>query len=430
MSDRPMKKNGNGDNDGRKRIYFVDVTNRDGVQTSRLGLAKLEKTIINMMLDEMGIWQSEFGFPTTSHERNYLQANLELAELGAIHHTRLSGWVRAIEKDVVAAREKISKLKFINISISTSDQMIMGKWNGRYSFDDVVEMMCEALEKARELGFESIGVNAEDASRTSDKHLIKFTHAAREHGAARIRYCDTLGFNDPFTVYDRIKLLAEETGIDIELHFHNDLGMSIGCSMAGAKGALEGGVNAYINTTINGMGERAGNADLVSTILAVKKSTLFDGEDVLDDSVNLMAAWKTAKYASYAFGVPIPVNQPGVGDNAFAHESGIHADGALKSRRNYELYDYEELGRGEPEIIETGRNITIGEYSGIKGFRNVYEKLEVEFQSDEEARDILELVRYANVSTQKPLVEDELLFIARYPDLARKILTLDPSRDR
>ena len=84
-----------------------------------------------------------------------------------------------------------------------------------------------------------------------------------------------------------------------------------------------------------------------------------------------------AKYASYAFGVPIPINQPGVGANAFAHESGIHADGALKDRRNYELYDYEELGRGEPEIVETGREITAGEYSGIKGFRNVYGKLEM-----------------------------------------------------
>ncbi len=412
---------------GDKRIYIVDVTNRDGVQTSRLGLAKLEKTIINMLLDEMGIWQSEFGFPTTRHEVNYLRANLELVEMGAIHHTRLSGWVRAIPEDVALARELVPELKHINVSISTSDQMIRGKWNGRYGFEDVVRMMCEALDAAADLGFMDVGVNAEDASRTSDQHLIAFAQAAREHGAVRLRYCDTLGFNDPFTIYDRIRLLAEESGIDIELHCHNDLGMAVACSVCGAKGALDGGVNAFINTTINGMGERAGNADLVSVILAIKKSSLFDGEDVLDDSINLMAAWKTAKYASYAFGVPIPINQPGVGDNAFAHESGIHADGALKSRRNYELYDYEELGRGEPEIIETGRNITLGEYSGIKGFRNVYEKLEVEFQSDEEARDILELVRYANVSTQKPLVEDELLFIARYPQQARKILTLDPS---
>ena len=259
------------------------------------------------------------------------------------------------------------------------------------------------------------------------QHLIEFSLAAKEHGANRIRYCDTLGFNDPYTAYERIKLLAEETGMDIEMHTHNDLGMAVATSVAGAKGALDGGVNAYINTTVNGMGERAGNADLVSVILAIMKSSLFDGQDVLDDSINLMMAWKTANYASYAFGVPIPVNQPGVGDNAFAHESGIHADGALKDRRNYELYDYEELGRGDPQVIETGRNITLGEYSGIKGFRNVYEKLEVEFQSEEEAQDILELVRYANVTSQKPLVEDELLFIAQYPEQARKILTLAPS---
>ncbi len=409
------------------KIYIIDVTNRDGVQTSRLGLAKLQKTIINLLIDEMGVWQSEFGFPATHHEINYLRANLDLVELGGISRLRLGGWLRAIAPDVELARERIPALKFVNLSISTSDQMIIGKWQGKVSFDDVVKRMCAALDRAHELGFESIGINAEDASRTSDERLIQFALAAKEHGAARVRYCDTLGFNDPFTLYDRIRLIAEETGIDIELHCHNDLGMGVACSVAGAKGALDGGVNAYINTTINGMGERAGNADLVSTILAIMKSSLFAGQDVLDDSINLMMAWKTAKYAAYAFGMPIPVNHPGVGDNAFAHESGIHADGALKDRRNYELYDYEELGRGEPEIIETGRSITAGEYSGIKGFRNVYEKLEVEFQSEEEARNILELVRYANVSTQKPLVEDELLFIARYPELARKILTLEPS---
>jgi len=424
-----IKKNnaGSGENQDQKRIYIIDVTNRDGVQTSRLGLAKLEKTIINMLLDEMGVWQSEFGFPTTHHEVNYLQANLELVNLGAISHMRLEGWLRAIAPDVELARDRLPNLKHTNLSISTSDQMIMGKWQGKYSFQDVIRMMTDAVDRARDLGFESIGVNAEDASRTSDERLVEFTLAAKEHGASRIRYCDTLGYNDPSTIYKRIKLLAEETGMDIELHCHNDLGMAVATSVAGAKGALDGGVNAYINTTINGMGERAGNADLVSVILAITKSSLFEEQEVLDDSINLMMAWKTAKYASYAFGVPIPVNQPGVGENAFAHESGIHADGALKDRRNYELYDYEELGRGIPQVIETGRNITLGEYSGIKGFRNVYEKLEVEFQSEEEAQDILELVRYANVSTQKPLVEDELLFIAQYPEQARKILTLEPS---
>jgi len=173
------------------------------------------------------------------------------------------------------------------------------------------------------------------------------------------------------------------------------------------------------------MGERAGNADLVSVILAIKYGHGLEDYS-LDQRIDLKKAWKTCKYASYAFGVPIPINQPGIGSNAFAHESGIHADGALKDRRNYELYDFEELGRGEPEIIETGRQITAGEYSGIKGFRNVYEKLEVEFRSEEEATNILELVRYANVHNQRPLIDEELKFIATYPDIARKIFTMNP----
>ena len=98
----------------------------------------------------------------------------------------------------------------------------------------------------------------------------------------------------------------------------------------------------------------------------------------------------------------------------------------MKDRLNYELYDYEELGRGEPEIVETGRMITTGEYGGIKGFRNVYEKMELEFQDEDEARNILELARYANVHTQKPLTQSELKFIYYYPDIAAKIMTVTP----
>lgn len=203
--------------------------------------------------------------------------------------------------------------------------------------------------------------------------------------------------------------------------------MAVANSVAGAKGAIDGGVNAFINTTVNGIGERAGNADLVSIILAIKKASGFSGKYVLDDKVDLTKSWHLAKYASYAFKIPIAISQVGVGDNAFAHESGIHADGALKDRRNYELYDFEELGRGEPEIIETGRQITVGEYGGIKGFRNVYEKLEIEFQDDKEARRVLELVRFANVHKQKPLVSDELVFIWKHPDQVEKILTVVPA---
>ncbi len=407
------------------RIYILDVTNRDGVQTSRLGLAKLQKTMINIYLNEIGVYQSEFGFPVTRHETNYLNANLELARIGVLKPIILSGWIRAIKEDVEKAAA-VTKVENLNLSISTSDQMINGKFQGKYTKEDVIREMTDAVVLARKKGIKIIGVNAEDASRTHLDFLIKFARAGKRHGANRFRYCDTLGYDDPFTIYERVKVIAEEVKIPIELHCHNDLGLVVANSIAGAKAAIDAGVDAYINTTVNGMGERAGNADLVSVILAIKYASGITGKYQLDERVKLSCAWKTAKYASYAFGVPIPINQPGVGANAFAHESGIHADGALKDRRNYELYDFEELGRGEPEIIETGRQITAGEYSGIKGFRNVYEKLEIKFKNDREAAKVLELVRYANVHTQKPLVEDELRFIAKHPDIARKIFTMAP----
>ena len=408
------------------KIYFVDVTNRDGVQTSRLGLAKLQKTIINLMLDDMGITQSEFGFPTTMHELNYLNANLELVKRGVISKTKLSGWMRAISGDVELSFSNCPLLENCNLSQSTSDQMIQGKYLGKKTKDDILRMTCEAVECAKEKGAKIIGVNAEDASRSDLEFLIKLAKEAKRCGAYRFRYCDTLGYEDPHTTYHRIYTIAKETQMPIEMHFHNDLGMAVACSVQGALAAVEAGQDAYINTAINGMGERAGNADLVSCLLACMKSAGFRGKNLVDDNIDLSKSWKLAKYTAYAFGLPIPINQPAVGDNAFAHESGIHADGALKDRRNYELYDYEELGRGEPEIIETGRMITTGEYGGIKGFRNVYNKLEIEFKDENEARNILELARYANVHTQKPLTESELKFIYHYPDIAARLMTVTP----
>ena len=408
------------------KIYFVDVTNRDGVQTSRLGLAKLQKTIINLMLDDMGITQSEFGFPTTMHELNYLNANLELVKRGVISKTKLSGWMRAIVSDVEQSFTNCPLLENCNLSQSTSDQMIQGKYLGKKTKEDILRMTCEAVECAVDKGAKIIGVNAEDASRSDIEFLIKLAREAKKCGAYRFRYCDTLGYEDPHTTYLRIYHIAKETQMPIEMHFHNDLGMAVACSVQGALAAIEAGVDAYINTAINGMGERAGNADLVSCLLACSKSAGFRGKNLVDENIDLSKSWKLAKYTAYAFGLPIPINQPAVGDNAFAHESGIHADGALKDRRNYELYDFEELGRGEPEIIETGRMITTGEYGGIKGFRNVYNKLEIEFKDENEARNILELARYANVHTQKPLTESELKFIYHYPDIAARLMTVTP----
>jgi homocitrate synthase NifV len=408
------------------KVFFIDVTNRDGVQTARLSLSKLQKTMINMYLNEFGVYQSEFGFPTTAHETNYLRANLELARLGVLKPIRLSGWIRATVEDVERTFEMVPDIQYLNISISTSDQMIQGKFKGRKSRIDILEQMVEAVKLARKLGCKAVGVNAEDASRTGIPFLIDFSREAKEAGASRFRYCDTLGYDDPFTIYETVGKIAADADMPVEIHCHGDLGMAVANSVAGAKGAVDAGQDAYINTTINGIGERAGNADLLSCTLALTKASGLAGKYTLGRPIALNKAYKLAKYASFAFGVPIPINQPGVGDNAFAHASGIHADGVLKDPENYELYNYEELGRGEPELVETGRMICSGEYSGISGFSHLMGKMEVSFTNASEARKILELVRYANVEAQTPLTEEELQFIAKYPDITKRLLTLTP----
>jgi homocitrate synthase NifV len=373
----------------------------------------------------MGIFQSEVGFPTLRHEIHYINANLKLIDIGIIKRLHVEGWCRALVSDVETAFKNCPGLKHVNVSASTSDIMINGKYQGKKTLADVIKDLVASVKRARELGAETVGINAEDASRTKIDNLLKFIHEGKEAGASRFRYCDTLGADDPITIYERIKVLARETKFPIEMHCHDDLGMAEAVSVSGAQAAIEGGVDAYINTTINGYGERAGNCDLVSTILALKFSNGLREKVHLDEHVDLKKAWKLARYASYAFNIPIPIKQPGVGANAFAHESGIHADGALKDRRNYELYDPEDVGRGEPDLLQTGRIITTGAYGGIKGFRHVCDKLGVHFENDEDARRSLELVQYANLHTQKPLTDDELIFIAKYPEIAQMILRVD-----
>ncbi len=405
------------------KIHFIDVTNRDGVQTSRISLSKLQKTMLNYYLARLGIHQSEFGFPFIAHEQNYIRANLELKALGALGSLILSGWCRAIVPDVEAALT--TSLKDLNLSISTSDQMIIHKFQGRRDREKVILEMVEAVTLARQGGVANIGVNAEDASRTDLDYLTDFALAARGAGAQRLRYCDTLGYDSPMTIYQRVGELAQRIKMPIELHCHNDLGMAVANSVAGAQGAVDAGYDAYINTTVNGIGERAGQADLLSCILAVRFARGLEGYEI-GDAIDLKVAWRLARYVSYAFAVPIPINQPGVGANAFAHESGIHADGALKDRYNYELYDYEILGLEPENGAPTGRVITTGEYGGMAGLKYVYERLGISFPNEATALRIMELVQYANGHNQLPLTDDELRFIVQYPEPVKTLLTVVP----
>ena len=260
-------------------IHFLDVTNRDGVQTARTGLSKFGKVMVNFYLGRLGVAQSEIGFPFLFHEVPYVRACLALAEAGAFGDLRLSGWCRAVAADVesaVAVESGGQNLRHYNLSISTSDQMIANKFRGKLDRSSIIKEMVAAVTVAKAgmgraggaPGQHSIGVNAEDGSRTDDGYLLEFALAAKEAGATRVRYCDTIGGDSPGRIRERFAKLASAVGLPVETHCHNDLGMAVANSVSGALGDLDAGQDAWVNTCVNGIGERAGNADLLSCILA------------------------------------------------------------------------------------------------------------------------------------------------------------------
>src|ERR1700733_6026167 len=247
-------------------IHFLDVTNRDGVQTARTGLSKFGKVMVNYYLGRLGVAQSEIGFPFLFHEVPYTRACVALAEAGAFGSLRLSGWCRAVVPDVESALPL--GLSHYNLSISTSDQMIAHKFRGKLDRGKIIEEMTAAVRVAVGGGAETIGVNAEDASRTDDGFLLEFALAAKEAGASRVRYCDTIGGDTPERIRERFAKLASAVGLPVETHCHNDLGLAVANSLSGALGDLDAGQDAWVNTCVNGIGERAGNADLLSCLLA------------------------------------------------------------------------------------------------------------------------------------------------------------------
>ncbi|MCA2220504.1 LeuA family protein [Nonomuraea aurantiaca] len=391
------------------KVHFLDVTNRDGVQTARTGLSKFGKTMVNFYLAKLGVAQSEIGFPFLFHEVPYVRAQTALAEAGAFGELRLSGWCRGVPQDVEKAAPL--GLKHYNLSISTSDYMIQNKFRGRLDRGAIMREMTAAVRAAKAAGALTVGVNAEDGSRTDDGFLLEFALAAKEAGADRVRYCDTIGGDTPDRIRERFAKLASAVGMPVETHCHNDLGLAVANSISGALGDLEAGQDAWINTCVNGIGERSGNADLLSTILAFEHG--FGLEAEIGDAIDLSWARRFGLWASYAFGQPLPYNQVGVGRNAFAHESGIHADGALKDHGNYELYDEATLGPfPEDWHARSGRVVLTGEYGGKAGFRHVMDGLGVDVREEDLA---FRLVQLCNAMTGRPLTDDELRLIAEYP---------------
>ncbi|MEQ8202102.1 MAG: homocitrate synthase family protein, partial [Syntrophomonadaceae bacterium] len=302
---------------------MVDTTLRDGEQTAGVVFSNQEKVRIARYLDQIGIDQIEAGIPVMGgFEKDCIK---EIVGLGL--KASIMAWNRAVIADI---KESIAcGVDAVAISISTSDIHIEHKL--QTTRGDVLRRMADAVKFAKDQGL-YVSVNAEDASRSDLEYLTEFALIAKHAGADRLRYCDTVGILDPMKTFRYIKTLHDAVGLDIEMHTHNDFGMATANSLAG----IYAGAN-HVGVTVNGLGERAGNASLQEVIMGLRHLM---GISVTYDTTILR---EVALYVAEASGRALGLNNPIVGLNIFAHESGIHGDGVLKNPLTYEAFRPEEV---------------------------------------------------------------------------------------
>ncbi|MFZ7103202.1 MAG: homocitrate synthase [Peptococcaceae bacterium] len=365
-----------------KKIIFVDTTLRDGEQTAGVVFARREKIQIAKMLDNLGVDQLEVGIPVMGGEEQEAIQEIVSGNLKA----SIMAWNRAVLKDI---KESIKcGVDAVAISISTSDIHITHKLNS--SKEKVIKSMVEAADLAKSYGLYA-SVNAEDASRTDFDFLVKFAQAAKKAGADRLRYCDTVGILNPIETFQRIQALKEAVDIDIEMHTHDDFGMATANAIAGIMAGA-----SHVGVTVNGLGERAGNAALEEVAMALKHLLNYEM------NLNTTKFLELSKYVSQASNRELPVWKAIVGTNMFAHESGIHADGTLKHPQTYEVFNPEEVG------LE--RQIIIGKHSGTAAIKQKFREYSTEI-SDDDAQEILARVRKISISLKRPLFDKELVLI-------------------
>ena len=364
-----------------KEIFVVDTTLRDGEQTAGVVFANDEKVAIASMLSELGVDQLEVGIPTMGGDekdaiKRIVKRNLK---------SSIMAWNRAVIKDVEQSID--CGVDAVAISISVSDIHIKHKL--KTSREWVLESMVNTVEYAKKNGL-YISVNGEDASRADREFLVEFIEAAKQAGADRFRYCDTVGIMEPFKINKDIKYLYEKTNFDIEMHTHNDFGMAT----ANAIGGIMAGAS-HVGVTVNGLGERAGNAALEEVLMALMYVYNFDGK------IDTKMFREVSEYVSRASGRILPAWKAIVGDNMFAHESGIHADGAIKNPKNYEAFD--------PAVVGLERQIVIGKHSGKAAILNKFKEYNIDL--DDDAQKVLEMIRATSVRLKRSLFDKELVQI-------------------
>ena len=370
-------------------IIIFDTTLRDGEQSPGASMTKEEKIRIARQLEKLGVHVIEAGFAAAS--LGDFDAISEIAKI--IKKSTVCSLARASENDVRRAGEAIKHAASgrIHTFIATSKIHMENKL--RMSEEQVLERAVQAVKWALEYTSD-IEFSAEDAVRSDIDFLVRVFDAVIEAGATTINVPDTVGYSIPAPWGERmatlIKRVKNSDKVIWSTHCHNDLGMAVANSLAAvANGARQ------VECTINGLGERAGNASLEEVVMAIKtRSDIFN----LTTRIDTTQIVPTSKLVSTITGYPVQPNKAIVGANAFAHESGIHQDGVLKHRETYEIMRAEDVGWN-------ANKITLGKLSGRNAFRTRLKELGIELESEDAVN--AAFARFKDLADKKSEIFDE-----------------------
>jgi homocitrate synthase NifV len=364
-----------------KNVWYIDTTLRDGEQAPGVSFTRDEKITLAALLDVCGINELEAGTPAMGETEQQIIRSI----VSQGFSFRVSAWCRAIKEDIDAARATNARGVNISLPVSTIHQKAIGK-----NEEWVLSALDTIISYASDY-FEFVSIGAQDASRTSTAFLHRFIDRCLLHRIERIRIADTVGCHNPFTAHTIIQQLHRlYPSVKFEYHGHNDLGMAT----ANTLSAIAGGAQA-VSTTINGIGERAGNASLDEVVMACRKTL------GMKDSLKPRFFPYIAHFVEKASGRKNSPAKPVTGSMVMQHESGIHARSMLKNPEAYQFLNPDEIGRGEPRIV-------FGKHSGSGAVVHFFENKGISVGKDM-LREIMHQVKLFASLRKEAMEEEELL---------------------